>query len=301
MDGLKGFAEVAEHILYETFGLLVPGGAFALAIAAALGGEALGALIVFVANHPWLSLAGAYVLGYPVQGISRPITEAFEWLLRLPGRLLIGGLLRLLPRSARGWVEARLASFEKRMTGRHSHAPVETAPDTVDFENLSAQYWAIRLGIEGGQRLSKRQVQDLSFSVLTPERQQLDRFRAAASLARGVAVAVTAAFVVLFWQLWVGDLEPSNARIVILMGLAVAFYGLLQRADMYDGLWRSIIPAQFLCAVTRDGRLARSSDSAPVIAEPALPAGVIGQAERYSRPPDAVSGGAMGPNMGPNP
>src|SRR4051812_5361514 len=86
MDGLKGLAEVAKHILYETFGLLIPGAIAALAIAGVVEIDWLNALLTFARANAWLALGGAYVLGYLVQALSRPINAMAEGLFRLPGR-----------------------------------------------------------------------------------------------------------------------------------------------------------------------------------------------------------------------
>lgn len=298
MDGLKGFAEVAEHILYEVLGLLIPGGAFALAVSAALGGEAWTTLLVFGRQHPWLSLAGAYVLGYPVQGISRPVTVTSEWLLRFPGRLVIGTILRLVPQRPRRWAKGRLMAFERWLTGRHGHEPGATREDAVDLEELSLAYWTARLLVPAGKSLSPRQVQDLSFSVLLPERKQLDRFRAATSLARGVAVSVVAVALILAVQLWLGVREPSWSLVLTLMALVVAFYGLMQRAEMYDELWRDVVPAQLLCAVTRDGRQLGIGASTYAIDETVPPYGVTGEVAKSETPPTPMPGRVTSPMSG---
>jgi len=260
MDGLKGIAEVLEHILYEFLGLIVPGAALVLVIAGIVGDPWWTMLLTFVDKHPWLSLGGAYVLGYPVQGVSRPVTTIFGWLLPLPWRLLFM-LIGLLSKRFHQWLQTRLDMLRRKLTGRHAHDRLVNSDD-VDLVELGTAYWATRLGVPTGKRLSRRQVQDLSFSAILPERKQLDRFRAATSLTRGVAVAVVAAFSLLVYQLVVGVRGPSTLLIIALIGLALAFYGLMERADMYDGLWRTVVPAQFLCAVTRNPASAGETDSA---------------------------------------
>jgi len=262
MNGLKGFAAMAEHILYETLGLVIPGGMFALGIGGALGDEAWTQMLAFGRDHPWVSLAAAYVLGYPVQGISRPVTTVFEWILRLPGRLVIGTVLRLLSQRQRRWVHGRLLAFERWLTGRHAHEAGATSEDAADLNKLCLAYWTDRLSLPSGTTLSPRQVQDLSFSALLTERERLDRFRAATSLARGAAVSVVAIMVTLGTEIGLGHRVLSWPLVMVLIGLVTAFYGLAQRADMYDVLWRSVVPAQFLCVVTRDERLLRVNNSA---------------------------------------
>lgn len=250
MDPLKSIAEIWEHILYEVLGLIVPGAALVLVIARIVGDPWWSVLLMFVNEHPWLSLGGAYVLGYPVQGVSRPVTAIFGWLLLLPWRLLLL-LLGLPSKRFRQWIQTRLGVLKQKLTARHAHDRA-LHNDDVDLVELGATYWATRLDVPRGKRLSHRQVRDLSFSMILSERKQLDRFRAATSLTRGVAVAVVAAFSLLVYQLAAGVRGPSALLIIALTGLAIAFYGLMERADMYDGLWRTVLPAQFLCAVTRD-------------------------------------------------
>jgi hypothetical protein len=268
MDSLKGIADVIEHILFELLGLLIPGTVFALTIAGLLGQPWPDLLLQFTAERPWLAFPAAYVLGYAVQGISRPVTTSFAWLLLLPGRaalLLTGRVSQRL----HTFIRARLDTLRQFLIGRHTHDQKQMI-DTVDFSDVASTYWRARLGIRPGKQLSRRQVQDLSFSVLSSERKQLDRFRAAASLARGVAVAIAVAFVVLLFQLVIDTRNLSPMFITILAGLLVAFYGLMERADMYDGLWRAVVLPQFLCTITRDRPLS-PTDGADliVVAHPA--------------------------------
>lgn len=250
MDGLKGIADVVEHILYEILGLLVPGGALVFAVAAVLGGAWWNMLLQFIDAHVWISLIAAYVLGYPVQAISRPVTRIFGSLVLLPFRLLLW-LVGIVSKRGRHWLQVQVDWMKECLLGHHTRDSVQPA-EGVDLADLGASYWATRLGLPADKQLSRSQVQNLSFSMLLVERKQLDRFRSASDLSRGVAVAVVAACVLLLYQLVIGSRILSPLAITLLIGLVIAFYGLMERATMYDRVWRTIIPAQFLCAATRD-------------------------------------------------
>lgn len=250
MDGLKGIADVVEHILYEILGLLVPGGALVFAIASILGGIWWNMLLQFISDHEWLFLIAAYVLGYPIQGISRPVTRVFGSLVLLPFRLMFW-LIGVISKRGHRWLQAHMERSKERLLGHHMSDLVHPAAG-VDLADLGARYWATRLGVPTDKQLSRSQVQNLSFSMLLGERKQLDRFRSASDLCRGVAVAVVVACVLLLYQLIIGSRILSPLTITMLIGLLIAFYGLMERTNMYDRVWRSIIPAQFLCAATRD-------------------------------------------------
>ena len=256
MEGIKGIAEVLEHVLYEVLGLLVPGGVFAFAIAAALGEPWFSQLLSLVEQHPWLSLAGMYVLGYPIQGISRPVTSIFEGLILWPKHLI--------RKRVRPSINSNLAKLAKWLNSRHGHSG--TADAAVDLAELARIYWTHRLGLPDEKRLTPRQVQDLSFSVLLPERKQLDRFRSATSLSRGVSVAVIVSILILVYRLLVGSIPLSASSAAVFIGLIVGYWGLTDRANMYDRLWRSVIPSQFLCAVTRERPLTSAPSDGEVIA-----------------------------------
>lgn len=250
VDNLKGIAEVIEHILYELLGLFVPGSVFVLTIARILGQPGWDQLLQFITDHPLLALLGAYVLGYPLQGISRPVTTIFQRLLLFPGHLILI-FVGYFSKRFRLWIQTRLDGFKYALTQRHANQhPLDE--DTVNLSDLGQDYWNTRLSIPVGKRLSYRQVQDLSFSALLTERKYLDRFRAATSLARGVAVVVVAAFVLLLYQFITGSRALSPENIFLLIGLLIMFYGLMERADMYDRLWHTILLPQFLCTITRD-------------------------------------------------
>jgi hypothetical protein len=253
MDGLKGFAEVAKHILYETFGLLIPGGILALVVALMSGPDTFAAALRFGDAHPWLATTGAYVLGYPVQALSRPLTTAFEWILLLPFVAFRAVARSVIPEAGYRWIATRLTRFRGALTGRHSHKLGDRSGGEADAVlELMRSYWAGRLGLADAAALSTGQLRDLSFSEVQAARDRLDRFRAAASLARGVATTVVIVVIALAYQLAVGDRQPTWELAFHAMLLIIAFSGLMERADMYDRLWHSVLRSQFLCAASQE-------------------------------------------------
>lgn len=251
MDGLKGFAEVAKHILYETFGLLLPGGLALLAVAGAVDPGLARAAIAFGRENTWLALGAAYVLGYPLQALSRPVTVAAEAILTAPTKLILW-IIHLLPAVGSG-----IDRLERALTGRHAHTRDQDkrSATRVEFDALLGAYWGRRLGLPEGRRLSSAQARDLSFSQLLAERDGLDRFRAATSLTRAAAAVTVIVLGILGWQLVLGERRVTWPLVGVIELLLLAFYGLLERADMYDGLWRSALRSQLLCAVTRERAL----------------------------------------------
>lgn len=248
MDGLKGFAEVAKNILYETFGLLIPGGLAALAIARVIDQRWLNTALAFTHGNPWLAIGGAYVLGYLVQALSRPINAIAESVLQLPARIL--ALVGQLAPPLADQVREGTTWLDHALTGRHAHSRERDKP-RVDVDEIIAIYWRRRLGLPARAALSEPQIRNLSFSQLIGERDGLDRFRAATSLTRAVATVAAVLLAIFLAQVMRGD-RPVTWRLVgVIELLVVAFYGGLERADMYDDLWRTSLRAQFLCAVSR--------------------------------------------------
>ncbi len=225
MEGLKAIVDSIERLLYEVFGLAVPGAAIVLAVVRVLGDPWWSDLLSFIDSRTWLAVSAGYVLGYVVQGISHPVTITFGWLLFLPVRLVLI-LIGLPSRRLRQWINVRLPILRQRLLGLC--VPDRSLPDdAVDLTDLAESYWTSHLTVPSGKRLSKRQVECLSFSVLLPERKYLDRYRAAASLSRGVAVAVVVVFSLLLYQIIVGVRPLSMLSIVVLVGLLIMFYGLM--------------------------------------------------------------------------
>lgn len=248
MNEVKGIAEVLEHLLYEVVGLLIPGALLGAALAWLHGTEELLGLIRFAGTYPWLCAGAAYVLGYPIQGVSRPVTALAEWILRLPGRIGVGLLLWALPQGPEERLARRLERLETWLAGRHAHPQAD--PDAPDLSGVAERYWMQRLGLAEGQRLGSRQVQDLCFSAIAAERRVLDRFRAAASMARATAAVVAITAVGLWWNLLSQGHAAAGHFAPLMIGLVVTFYGLLRRADLYHSLWGEVLRAQFLQIAT---------------------------------------------------
>lgn len=229
MDSIQGVVDAFEKLLYDVLGLLLPGGVLLCAGARVLGGDTWTAALAFAGQHPWLSVATAYLVGLALQGLSRPLVN----LCRLPGRGL---------RAVAGSGLRRAGAFLQ--SGHRATREDRPTTEGVDLLGVLKRYWSTRVPLEEGEELSRQQVVDLSFSAILDHRRQLDRFRAATSLARGVAAALVPVVVVLGFQLAAG-LRPRRATAFVLLGaLLVAIYGLIERADWYAGLWRSVLHSQ---------------------------------------------------------
>jgi hypothetical protein len=252
---------VAKHLLYETLGLLVPGAAFVACISIAIGGNELAGLLAFTESHRWLALFGAYVIGYVVQGVSRPVTTVTETILGAPV-VLVRAMIRVLPIRARNLLERRVERLNNSLLKRHAHKHggdiIAGSAAPVSFDALLLEYWSHRLNLARGERLTAQQGIDLSFSALMAERERLDRFRAAASLGRGVSVAVAAAIAVIVVGFIRNPGSLSWMGIGTIEGLVIAFYTLMERADMYDRLWNAVLPAHLLSVATREHPLQRN-------------------------------------------
>lgn len=270
MDSLKGIAEVIDHILYEVLGLLVPGAATLLGISRLLGPDSWQAVVAFGEDRLWIALGISYVLGYVVQGLSRPIVGLFDWLLGLPAKILGWPFLQLSRTRSRplrrlGIMSRKMGRWlqrwiDKTLLRRHRHRSSDVPRrQAVDFMQLAQERWRARLGLAEDRVLSRRQLTNLSFSVLLAERARLDRFRAATSLCRGVAVAVALSLALVALQMILGQRPPTAANFLLLTGLLAAFYGLLERADFYHEMWEDVLQPQFLAHVTRE-RTAPSSE-----------------------------------------
>ncbi len=226
MEGLKAVAEVIDHVLYELLGLFLPGAAFVLLLAYVAGGETWTEALRLSAAHPWIAFGGAYLLGYAVQGISRPVVDAVGWVLGRPGWFLT-------------WI--------RRKAGGGPEAP-RPLSEGADLDRVAEAVWRRRLGLVAEERLSTQQVRDLSFSVLGSARHRLDRYRAATSLCRGVATAVVVALALLLAQVAWGIRPVAWKTAGAAAGLLLAFVALRERSLMYDRLWGAIITPQFLAS-----------------------------------------------------
>lgn len=262
MDALKGIAEVIDHILYEILGLVIPGAALLLIVTRLLGTDTWNTVITFGEKRLWLAFGAVYVLGYVVQGVSRPVVGAFDWLLGLPARLLGWPVVRLSRVKRRrirrvGIACRKVGRWIQRWSDRQflrRHRPANSRvprAQAVDLKQVAQERWRARLGLPDGRVLSARQLTNLSFSVLLQERARLDRYRAATSLCRGVAVGVAAALSLVVGQLVVLERTPTPEAFLLLAGLVIAFYALLERADFYNELWEDVLQPQFLAHDTR--------------------------------------------------
>jgi hypothetical protein len=251
VDALKGIAEVVEHILYELLGLLIPGACFALSVAFVWGAPEWTRALRFADEQPLIALGAAYLLGFVVQGISRPVTVSFEWLAQRPARLLSWGYrpLRRRWKVPAGWGNGGTA--DERFASRHGHEPQVPAPiQGVELALLAEERWRKRLALNADIRLSDAQVRDLSFSAIPAARSRLDRFRAAASLCRGVATSVAISAPLLLLQIATAERSLDWAAVGWLEAVLIAFYALMERADMYNKRWNSVLVPQFLATST---------------------------------------------------
>lgn len=266
MEGLKGLAEVLDHILYELLALLIPGAAFVLLVAWLLGPGAWADATGFMREQVWVALGAAYLLGYAVQGVSRPVVGAVERALRLPSRLLWRLACTLAP-GQRERIAGWGMEIERALLGRHTHGDAAVpARAAVDLDEVARERWRKRLRLPEDKMLSVAQARNLSFSALLSERGRLDRFRAATSLCRGVAAGVAIGLVIVTTQLVTGHRAPSLGGFLLLEGLVIAFYALLERADMYDRMWHRVIQPQFLAFATRaDAAASVNADQDPTV------------------------------------
>jgi hypothetical protein len=268
MDGLKGFADIAKHLLYETFGLLIPGGVLAFGAAWVLGPKNWSAWLAFISDHPLLTLVAAYLLGYPLQSLSRPIITIAEWVLVSPTRLLglIGRTVLSQPYQTKVLTAVQALEDALLRRHRHDHARGDGGETGVRLDDLVREHWQQRLSLPPDKVLSRQQAIDLAFSGVLPERDRLDRFRAAASLARGVAAALTllATAVAIQFVSATPFVSPTWHHVGMVVLYILVLYGLLERADMYDWLWRSVVPAQFLCSATAGPTKALPPGGAPL-------------------------------------
>lgn len=252
MEGLKGIAEVVEYILYEVVGLIIPGTCFALGVSYAWDPAAAADLLRIGEEWWWVSLVAAYVLGMALQGVSRPITSLFAGLLKLPWALARSAGRRVTTERFRERLATRFHALRRFLSHRHRHLYVDVPPESrVDLDEVAEQRWRARLGLPADRRLSVSQVRDLSFSAILAERHRLDRFRAATTLCRGVATTVAVCVAILAFRILVGNVPLWNT-LGWIAALVVLFAGLMERADMYNGLWNHILQPQFLAVDTRD-------------------------------------------------
>jgi hypothetical protein len=262
VEGLKGIAETIEYILYEVVGLIVPGLCFALGVTYAWDSVAAADLLRIGNNWRWLSLVAAYGLGLALQGLSRPITAVFAGLLRLPWIVSRWAGRLVTTKRFRERLATRFNAFQAFLFHRHRHLYIEVSPDRrVDLDEVAEQRWRARLALPADRRLSVSQVRDLSFSAISTERHRLDRFRAATSLARGVATTIPVCVAILVFRISVGHVPLGNT-LGWIAALVVLFAGLMERADMYNRLWNHVLQPQFLAVDTQDREPPKTTEGA---------------------------------------
>jgi hypothetical protein len=246
MDGVKGFADIFEHLLYELLGLLVPGAAMVLLVASVWSSTSWDQALAFADRIPWIAGGVAYLVGYVVQGISRPVTTLVDVLLRSPA-IAAGALLGLAAPRLRERFQRWRSSISSFLTRkhRHMHGPPQ-AGEPVDLRAVARDEWTRRLRLPENQVLSDSQVRDLSFSAMVGNLGRLDRFRSATSLARGTATAAAVTLVILCAQLLAGLRPATGGAFAALAALLLSFFALLSRADFYDRLWNEVLLPQFL-------------------------------------------------------
>jgi hypothetical protein len=259
MSDFKDIADVADRLIYEVIALLLPGTLFALLILAVTGPEVMGADgwsrgMRFASEHVVIMTAVAYALGYVVQGLSRPIAHrlatTLDWLwrsLESPRR----GVSNIAV-SMRTWIETAILGWPSNTP---TISPDESGKTVVRLDHLVATKLADRLGLRAEERLSAADLQDLTFSALIPDVKRLERFRAAASCARGLATVVAVGWLLFVSVLILGFVSakgmPSTWHAwLALTVLTVAFRALIRRERMYESLWRGILAPQFLVATS---------------------------------------------------
>lgn len=274
MESVKGIAEMFERLLYEALGLLIPGAALAIALAAAASVVDWSDLLQFADTHEGVMLAASYALGYVVQGLSRPITWLWDAALILPLRAVVSVIrFASATRAARAesWLCRRKWSILERQQWPLPYCNPEEPRTTADWKSVAAEGRHVanlqalatatlceRFALPPATQFRPDDLRNLAFSTLLPERQRLDRFRAASSLTRGLAtvtaLSATAYMLTLALPRSAGGWPVTTVGMAALSSLIIAFLALMERSEMYDALWGSVIIPQYLIAATRDDR-----------------------------------------------
>lgn len=314
MSEIRTGLEVIEQAIYEILGLAVPGAAAVGGLACVISPEDAPRLFTWAGQHELAALTMVYVAGYVVQSASRPVTNLTRAILGVP--MVFARKVGALDRAARA-----VASFWSRMTS--GHRPHRSAHDgsTSTLPDLVRESWEQRLGLAAtDQHLRDCDAFDLAYSTLGAAQRRLSRLRAFVSLCRAMAAICAAAF---WGLLGLVALHPpptwTGAGLVV--GLWLIFTAFMERADMYDALWKGIVPAQFLAdasssvsAATRKsvdvaGGFAQSHDISPLApptsaralaGDERVPASVTPHGTRDEAPSPASMSGAKGtaPNTG---
>jgi hypothetical protein len=254
MSELRDGLETVEQAIYESLGLVLPGAVALAGGACVLIPDALPAMLGFAAAHQWITLAICYLVGYPVQSLSRPIDKVTV----LPVQLSVRFLGKLWPAAA-AWLTSTWRRVGKWLQSGHRPQREDGSnSDSRSLASLSAiehASWAARLGLRDDQRLDAFDVKNLSFSTLGADQRRLHRFRAITSLCRAMASMAAAAALLSVYLIARGRFSLSGVTIVL--ACIVVFLAFRERANMYDGLWNGIITPQYL---------ANNARSAPAIA-----------------------------------
>ena len=281
MNDLKGLAEVADRLIYEALGVLLPGAALVLVQTAVLFPESWSAILAFGSAHPWITAGGCYAAGYVVQSLSRPVCNVTRWVVRLGPRAVLG-IVSLVSPNARIWLATKAKATAQWL--RSGHRPPSASPteQCANLEDLVHDHWCARLGLPEGRRLLRRDVHDLAFSTLGDERGRLLRFRAVTSLCRGLAAIVALCAWALVTML-VGPWPLTGLAALCASLLVLVFWALSERADMYDGLWNAIIFPQFLAISTGAVPARPRGDLATTVGSDQKPPVADGSDERGTR------------------
>lgn len=251
VDAVKSATDALREIVYDVVGLLLPAAALIAMLAYVISADAGARVIAYAEAHAWLTVAGAYLLGNPLQAISRPVTRV----LRLVARAAGGALPWLAHRVGWNTGERTLrrggAAVAAFLTGRHAgpDGVIGTANDTfdgtLDIKAACAAQWRQRLGLAETMRLTPFQVDALCYSVLQ-RRESIDRFRAAASLCRAMAAVVALAGGLHVWVSMRNATLSSPTSLGMLAGFGVLCWGFSHREDLYERVRTEALMAQTL-------------------------------------------------------
>jgi len=257
VSDLRAGFESAEQTVYETLGLAMPGVTAWFVVLCITAPERLPEVLRLIEAHRWLALGAAYLSGYPVQSVSRPVVNLTRAALGLPGKAVTAVIAWVSPSAA-----ASVGGFVSSRWGwlKSGHAPKRDSEDgaCVPLDRAAHSHWNRRLLLESDEKLAKFDVLNLSFSTLGAEQRRLHRLRAITSLCRAMAAIMAIGLWILVAAL-VWTWPVTAAGLGAALGLAVLFGAFVERADMYDNLWTSIILPQFLAdtsipiITTRDG------------------------------------------------
>lgn len=244
MSDLRAGFESAEQAVYETLGLAMPGAAAWFAVLCVASPERLPDALRLVEAHRWLALGTAYLSGYPVQSVSRPVVNLTRAALGLPASSVtfaVGLFSKPVAAKVRQFLAAGWRWLKRGYGPKRDPAGAECVP----LSTLAHTHWNRRLSLESDEKIATFDVLNLSFSTLGAEQRRLHRLRAITALCRAMAAIMAVALwllaAALVWQ-WPVTLADIGAA----AGLAVLFGAFVERADMYDALWTSIILPQFL-------------------------------------------------------